>query len=283
MDTFTIVSKVKSHVTSDIVNLVRSSVNSIPAFFLLLVACYITYVLVYGLFLCPTRHIPGPILTRFTALYFQYLFFGGSMSTIILEQHKIYGTHQFCCRLTIGPVLRLSPDRIDVQLPGIDQEAWGGHNETKFPWDKEATFCKGVKCGLEVENVVSIPRAREALKMRRLMGPPFARKFLLDQENIFKRCVEKVIQRIDQMCESNGGVDVQLEFKKYALDVVSNNLCLMSWRIAEFAYGGYSKFDSTVTGGSAEELMTQVVHANVTNLCKFDLREALFRLISPYI
>jgi hypothetical protein len=121
----------------------------------------------------------------------------------------------------IGPVLRLAPDRIDVQLPGIDEEAWGGHNETKLPWDKEPAFCRSVRCGMEVENIVSLPRAREALKMRRLMGPPFARKFLLDQEEIFKRCVERTINNINELCASGANVDVQLEFKKYALDVVS--------------------------------------------------------------
>lgn len=123
--------------------------------------------------------------------------------------------------LIAGPVLRLAPDRIDVQLPGIDQEAWGGHNKTKLPWNKEAVFCKAVKSGLNVENVVSIPGGREALKMRRLMGNPFARKFLHDQEDVFKGCVERVLQNIDRLCASNGAADVQLEFKKFALDVVS--------------------------------------------------------------
>jgi hypothetical protein len=165
--------------------------------------------------------------------------------------------------------LRLAPDRIDVQLPGIDQEAWGGHNETKYPWNKEAAFCKGVKCGLDVENVVSIPGGREALKMRRLMGNAFGRKFLLDQEDVFKRCVERRIRSIEELCASNGAADVQLEFKKFALDVVSINPTVSKLLIkAEFAYGGHSKFASigAGSGGSAEELMTQVVQANVKML-----------------
>ena len=57
-----------------------------------LIVGYFTYFVAYGLFFCPTRHIPGPIITRFTAKYFHYLFFGGSISTIILELHKKYGS-----------------------------------------------------------------------------------------------------------------------------------------------------------------------------------------------
>ena len=64
---------------------------SVPAILLSVVGGYLAYILVYGLFLCPTRHIPGPLITRFTGRYFHYLFLGGSMSTIILELHKKYG------------------------------------------------------------------------------------------------------------------------------------------------------------------------------------------------
>lgn len=63
-----------------------------PTILVGLIGGYLTYFVAYGLFFCPTRHIPGPIITRFTAKYFHYLFFGGSMSTIILELHKKYGS-----------------------------------------------------------------------------------------------------------------------------------------------------------------------------------------------
>src|SRR5436190_17272390 len=199
MATFTITSETMGGCMSKIIQLVDSSQVNGSTIFFSVVGSYLAYIIAYGLFFCPTRHIPGPLITGFTGKYFHYLFFGGSMSTIILEQHKKYGCTSFSVILISGPVLRLAPDRIDVQLPGIDQEAWGGHNETKFPWNKEAAFCKGVKCGLDVENVVSIPGGREALRMRRLMGSPFARKFLLDQEDVFKRCVERVLQNIDRL------------------------------------------------------------------------------------
>jgi hypothetical protein len=41
---------------------------------------YLLYILIYGLFFCRTRHIPGPFLARFGTAYYQVLFFRGSMS-----------------------------------------------------------------------------------------------------------------------------------------------------------------------------------------------------------
>jgi len=60
-----------------------------------LTCLYALYVLIYGLFICPTRRIPGPILARFTTAYYHAIFFGGSMSMTIHELHKKYGISMF--------------------------------------------------------------------------------------------------------------------------------------------------------------------------------------------
>jgi len=52
---------------------------------------YLLYILIYGIFLCPTRHIPGPFVTRFGTAYNRSLFFGGSISLTVHELHKKYG------------------------------------------------------------------------------------------------------------------------------------------------------------------------------------------------
>jgi hypothetical protein len=53
---------------------------------------YLLYILVYGIFLCPTSHIPGPFLARFSSAYYYALLFGGSISFTVHELHKKYGT-----------------------------------------------------------------------------------------------------------------------------------------------------------------------------------------------
>lgn len=75
---------------------------------------------------------------------------------------------------------------------------------------------------MTVDNIVSIQRPREASRMRRLIGPPFSRKFLLDREDIFKQCAERTIKRIEESRALNEGpVEVSMEFRRFTLDVVS--------------------------------------------------------------
>ena len=189
--------------------------------FLNLIGAYLTYCLIYGFFFCPTRHIPGPFVTRFTCFYFYYIMFRGFSSSSLLELHEKYGSITTSPILIAGPVVRMTPQQINVQLPSIAQEVWGGQNEDKLPWGKVPEICRITRNGMKVDNIVSIQNAREALQMRRLVGPPFSRKFLLDQDFIFKRYVKKVIETIEH-CRLNGdgNVDILKEFKQFALNVV---------------------------------------------------------------
>lgn len=75
---------------------------------------------------------------------------------------------------------------------------------------------------MKADNIVSIADARRALRMRRLVGAPFAKQFLLEQDHIFKSCTKALIERVDKarsMC--NEKVDVAYHFKKYAFDLLS--------------------------------------------------------------
>jgi hypothetical protein len=67
--------------------------------------------------------------------------------------------------------------------------------------------------------------AKPALKMRRIMGKPFAKKFLQDQEEIFKDGTIKFLNRIETIREaSNDQVDIYGELGNYAFDVLSEFL-----------------------------------------------------------
>jgi len=56
---------------------------------------YFLYCMIYGLFLCPTRHLPGPFLTRFTSIPFAINLASGEVSKRIHHQHEIYGMQFF--------------------------------------------------------------------------------------------------------------------------------------------------------------------------------------------
>ena len=60
-------------------------------FFLSLILAYLIYLFIYGLFICPTRHIPGPFVTRFTRLYYDFCLLGGNLSKNVHRLHGKYG------------------------------------------------------------------------------------------------------------------------------------------------------------------------------------------------
>lgn len=99
--------------------------------------------------------------------------------------------------------------------------------------------------------------------MRRLVGAPFAKKFLLDQEHLFKDCTKRMTERISKLCEGDPRVDVLVEYKNYALDILSTSLGVILI-IAEFAFGGYFKGASNTSGVSVTRLAEEVPMANVS-------------------
>lgn len=112
---------------------------------------------------------------------------------------------------------------VDILSPETSFQAWGGKTESKLPWDKDPAFCKAVRGGIDVDNVLSIQTAKESQRMRRLVGPPFAKKFLLDQEQIFKTCTKTLITNLERRRKENDNkVNVFVEFKKYAFDILSS-------------------------------------------------------------
>jgi hypothetical protein len=180
---------------------------------------FLLYLLIYGLFLSPTRNIPGPLITRFSSAWFLYRILRGYFASDVVNLHRKYGTPTQLDASThyLGPVVRLSPKHVDVETDEILQDAWGGQNELRLPWDKDLLFRKMMRSGMKVDNIGSAG-PKEAIRMRRLIGPPFSRKFLLDQGAIFKGCVKTVLHNIERLSLDVGVVDVSTQFRRYALE-----------------------------------------------------------------
>lgn len=76
----------------------------------------------------------------------------------------------------------------------ITDLAWGSKNETKLPWNKDPEFYRSARHGMSVDNVISVCSAQENKQLRKMIGGPFARKFLFDREYIFKKCTKSCCQ-----------------------------------------------------------------------------------------
>ena len=57
----------------------------------ILICFYLVYTVIYGLFLCPTRHIPGPFITRFSRIPYTIQLLGNSNCIDIQSLHDKYG------------------------------------------------------------------------------------------------------------------------------------------------------------------------------------------------
>lgn len=116
----------------------------------------------------------------------------------------------------------MSPHVVDVQFVKVAYEAWGGQNDTRQPWDQDPMMSSAGRLGFNADNLFSTTNARAGMRLRRLVGPPFAKKFLQDQEQIFKECTKRAIEKIKRLAERNDNkVETLIEFKNYAMDVVS--------------------------------------------------------------
>lgn len=120
-------------------------------------------------------------------------------------------------------MVRLAPDILDIKSVDAAQEAWAGIHP-KLPWDKDPDFCRMVRAGMRVDNILSTQKAKDAMRIRRLVGTPFAKKFLLDQEYIFKGCTKKMIDILEMTRIREGNVDVAHHFMKYSFDLLSMTL-----------------------------------------------------------
>jgi hypothetical protein len=91
-------------------------------------------------------------------------------------------------------------------------------------WERDPLFRRGQGGEFKEGNIASVPM-KEGLKMRRLMSAPFGRKYLLDQQGVFKSCVDKTINEIGRLAgetddHGDGIVDLYIVARLYAFTVV---------------------------------------------------------------
>ena len=87
-------------------------------------------------------------------------------------------------------------------------------------WEGDPFFKKGQGGEFTEGNLAAVPM-KEGLKMRRLMSAPFGRKYLLDQQFVFKGCVDKTMDEIVRLGgENEGVVDLYDVARKFSFSVV---------------------------------------------------------------
>jgi hypothetical protein len=138
--------------------------------------------------------------------------------------------------LIAGPIVRLSPDLVSATGEESIRKVYGGAE----PWERDPFFQR-VEGGEFIEgNIASLP-TKEGLRVRRIMSGPFGRKYLLDQQSIFKDCVNNNLDEMVEMAKDDGVVDFYYLSRLYAFEVVSTRCPLQEVTLDLVAVGGCYK------------------------------------------
>jgi hypothetical protein len=89
-------------------------------------------------------------------------------------------------------------------------------------WERDPLFRKA-QGGEFTEGNIASASMKEGSKIRKLMSAPFGRKYLLDQQAVFKSCVDKTmdeIVRLGSLQDDGGAVDLYNVARVYAFMVV---------------------------------------------------------------
>ena len=145
--------------------------------------------------------------------------------------------------LTLGPIVRLAPNLVSASGMESIKKIYG-----QDMWERDPFF-QQIQGGEFTEGNLAVVPMKEGLKMRRLMSAPFGRKYLLDQQFVFKSCVDKTMDEIVRLGAENGGVvDLYNVSRMYSFAVVGELSDFEMLTVDVVAVGGcYKPEGETVT------------------------------------
>lgn len=155
----------------------------------------------------PLASIPGPLLARFTRLWFLARVAGGRFEADNVALHRRY-----------GPIVRVAPDTYSIDLP----EAVGAVYGVGSPMRKSAWY-DGWRDPTRPTYTLFSDRSRKRHgETRRRFQALYNMTSLVSYEGYVDACAELLLQRIDEFAEAGTVFDMMHWFQCYAFDVISN-------------------------------------------------------------
>ena len=162
---------------------------------------------VYRVKFHPLSHIPGPLLPKLTSIWLYYHAYIGDEATVIYKAHAIY-----------GPLLRVAPNDIDIS----DADAIGPIYVSKGGFQKAPCYANfdidGHKTIFSTTDVeYRSPRAKAVV-------PMFSTKNIRDNATALYRCVDRMVDRMQEEAATGRPVNVLNLARSLAVDAVSTHL-----------------------------------------------------------
>ncbi|KAI3332172.1 cytochrome P450 [Xylariaceae sp. AK1471] len=163
----------------------------------------------YNLWFHPLAKFPGPMLGRASLLYrFQYTT-RGTFHVAVADAHRRY-----------GPIIRVAPN----ELSFATVEAWNAIYGHPAPGKKIALkgpFYEVMASGFSSKCVGTERDPKKHSIMRKMLSPAFARRELLEQEDIIASVVNKFVMILREKGGPNSeGLDMTKWFQMNTFDVL---------------------------------------------------------------
>ncbi|RKU41203.1 hypothetical protein DL546_003123 [Coniochaeta pulveracea] len=168
----------------------RSPATILASLVGILVLSYITYTVIYNLFLSPLRHIPGPKLWATSEIFFSRLLMSGTGHKQLSNLHAKY-----------GDIVRVSPLQVSFNQPEAWKDIYGHRKAGQLENQKDPIFYK-----LASPSVIVAEDSEDHGRQRKVMAHAFSAQALLEQQPIMKKYVDLLIKRLKELTGTDGTV-----------------------------------------------------------------------------
>ncbi|KAH6853977.1 cytochrome P450 [Chaetomium sp. MPI-CAGE-AT-0009] len=193
-----------------LINEVTSNPALLISSVVILLLTYPLTTLTYNLLLHPLRHIPGPLLSRASALPWAIRHALGTSAFHTQRLHARY-----------GPVVRVAPNHLSFTAPRAWRDIYGslprdGSYASAWPEvPKSKTFTSATD---DQEESIVQAGFHEHARLRRALAPGFSDAALRVQEPLLRRWVEVLVGKIGERCGASGdgeGEGVVMDMEKW--------------------------------------------------------------------
>ncbi|PHH73528.1 hypothetical protein CDD80_3750 [Ophiocordyceps camponoti-rufipedis] len=175
---------------------------------------YLVVRTVYRLRFHPLARIPGPRLTAATHLYefFYNVIRPGVFLFKIEAMHRKY-----------GPIVRINPREVHISDPAFYDVIYASGRRRR---DKDVQFVPTY--GLPDSMVAAVGHDEHRVR-RAMLNDLFSRRAVLDRAGLVAERVERLMQRLDDICTDGSVVSLDEAFTAMASDVITAYACGRHW------------------------------------------------------
>lgn len=158
-------------------------------------------------FTSPTRRIPGPLLARFTRLWYLRRVALGRFEHENIQLHRRY-----------GPIVRLAPNMYSIDLPEAVNKVYGiGSKLPKSDW-----YDGWKHPSPDAWTMFPDKDIRRHAQTRRVFQGLYSMSSLVSYEGYVNECADVLLNRLSLFSKSREPINMGHWFQCYAFDVIGN-------------------------------------------------------------